>query len=104
MLGCAGGHWVLGTPYTQQRSMARALPKTIVHGVYKERIYQQIEPTRISIHVTVTTPAECATLIQHVFPEATAAEYSNAGHGWCNAASEAVGVIYDPEAQTCLFE
>jgi hypothetical protein len=38
------------------------------------------------------------------YETAAAAEYSNTGHGWCNAVFEAAGVIYDPEVQTCVFE
>ena len=129
MLGCVDGHWVLGTCYKQPRSMGR-LPPTIVGlmplcvhrasrslsplyycvcrqvpGMYKQRIHDEIEPTRISLNETViTTAAECAALVQRDHRTATAAEFSNAGLGWCNAVFEAVGVIYDPEVQTCLFE
>jgi hypothetical protein len=62
--------------------------------MYKQRIHDEIEPTRISLNETViTTAAECAALVQRDHITATAAEYSNTGHGWCNAVFEAVGVI-----------
>ena len=74
MLGCADGHWVLGTAYRQSVSMP-ALPRTIAPGVFKARIYEEIVPRKHQLNAT--TPAECATLVQHRYPDATAAEYSN---------------------------
>ena len=76
-----------------------------VPGMYAPKVYEEIEPTRIALNETVvTTAAECAALVQRDYETAVAAEYSNTGHGWCNAVFEAAGVIYDPEVQTCLFE
>jgi hypothetical protein len=80
-----------------------ALPQ--VPGMYPPKLYEEIEPTRIALNETVvTTAAECAALVQRDYETAAAAEYSNTGHGWCNAVFEAAGVIYDPEVQTCVFE
>ena len=73
--------------------------------MYAPKVYEEIEPTRIALNETVvTTAAECAALVQRDYETAVAAEYSNTGHGWCNAVFEAAGVIYDPEVQTCVFE
>ena len=88
MLGCAGGHWVMGTPYKQVSSLSY-LPRTIVYGAFKQKVYDQIEPLKIRLNETVTTPAECATLVHRDHREATAAEYSNAGEEWCFAVFEA---------------
>jgi hypothetical protein len=46
-------------------------------------------PTKIALNETVTTPAECATLVHRDYSEATAAEYSNVGGEWCFAVFEA---------------
>ena len=76
-----------------------------VPGMYPQKLYEEIEPTRIALNETVvTTAAECAALVQRDYETAAAAEYSNTGHGWCNAVFEAAGVVYDPEVQTCGFE
>ena len=73
--------------------------------MYEPKIYEEITPARKALNETVvSTAAECAALVQRDHRTATAAEFSNAGLGWCNAVFEAVGVIYDPEVQTCLFE
>jgi hypothetical protein len=88
MLGCAGGHWVMGTPYKQVASLSY-LPRTIVYGAFKQKVYDQIEPLKIRLNETVTTPAECATLVHRDHREATAAEYSNVGGEWCFAVFEA---------------
>eukprot|EP01046_Picozoa_sp_COSAG06_P026994 COSAG06_NODE_2358_length_7012_cov_4.376826_1_plen_654_part_00 len=88
MLGCAGGHWVMGTPYRQVDSLSY-LPRTIVYGAFKQKVYDQITPLKIPLNETVTTPAECATLVQRDHRTATAAEYSNVGGEWCTAVFEA---------------
>ena len=93
----------MGTAYKQPLSVA-SLPRTIVPGVFKPRIYDEIVPRRVRLNVTVTTPAECATLVQHEYRTATASEYSNVGGQDCFAVFEAVGVIFDPAMQVCLFE
>lgn len=72
--------------------------------MYDQRVYDEIVPTKIRRNETsVSTAAECAALVRRDHPTAAAAEYSNIGHGWCNAVLGAAGVIYDPEIQTCLF-
>jgi hypothetical protein len=88
MLGCAGGHWVMGTPYRQVDSLSY-LPRTIVYGAFKQKVYDQIKPLKIRLNETVTTPAECATLVHRDHRTATAAEYSNVGGEWCAAVFEA---------------
>jgi hypothetical protein len=75
MLGCAGGHWVMGTPYKQVSSLSY-LPRTIVYGAFKQKVYDLIEPLKIRLNETVTTPAECATLVHRDHREATAAASS----------------------------
>ena len=73
--------------------------------MYTPNVYKEIEPARIALNESVvTTAAECAALVQRDHETAAAAEYSNTGHGWCNAVFEAAGVIYDPMLQTCVFE
>jgi hypothetical protein len=64
-------------------------PRTIVYGVFKQKVYDQIKPLKIPLNETVTTPAECATLVQRDHRTATAAEYSNVGGEWCGAVFEA---------------
>eukprot|EP01046_Picozoa_sp_COSAG06_P029243 COSAG06_NODE_2697_length_6436_cov_8.420546_3_plen_654_part_00 len=104
MDGCRGGRWVMGTPYKQVSALSY-LPTTIVYGAYDDKVYDQIKPTKIALNETdVTTAAECATLVHRDHREATAAEYSNVGEKWCFAVFEAVGVIYDPQVQTCVFD
>ena len=88
MLGCAGGHWVMGTPYKQVASL-RYLPRTIVYGAFEQKVYDQIKPLNIRLNETVTTPAECATLVHRDHRTATAAEYSNVGGEWCSAVFDA---------------
>eukprot|EP01045_Picozoa_sp_COSAG04_P005245 COSAG04_NODE_239_length_19076_cov_18.359138_16_plen_176_part_00 len=71
MLGCAGGHWVMGTPYKQVDSLSY-LPPTIVssrppsdlhthvnhvlctqvYGAYTEKVYRQITPTKVALNET----------------------------------------------------
>ena len=64
MNGCVGGRWVMGTPYKQVASLSY-LPPTIVYGAFKQNVYDQIAPIKISMNETVTTtPAECATIVQ----------------------------------------
>ena len=88
MDGCRGGRWVMGTPYKQVDSLSY-LPPTIVHGIYKQKIYEQITPTKIPLNETATTPAECAALVHRDHRTATAAEYSNVGGEWCTAVFDA---------------
>ena len=120
----------MGTPYKQVASLSY-LPRTIVYGAFKQNVYDQIKPLKIRLNETVTTPAECATLVHRDHRTATAAEYSNVGGEWCTAVFEACvsqrfsmiipfcrvflaecvhdgvcrhGVIFDPVVQTCVFE
>ena len=104
MLGCAGGHWVMGTPYTTNTSLS--LPHTIAFGLYEPKIYDVIAPRKEPMNESlVSTPAECVALVRRDFPEARAAEYSNSGKEWCNAVfGEMGGVIYDPMVQSCIFD
>jgi hypothetical protein len=88
MRGCDGGHWVMGTPYTQVGSLSY-LPPTIVYGIYSAKVYEEIKPIKIELNETATTPAECATLVHRDHREATAAEYSNVGGEWCKAVFDA---------------
>ena len=88
MLGCADGHWVMGTPYKQIDSLSY-LPRTIVYGAFKQTVYDQIRPLKIPLNETVTTAAECATLVHRDHRTATAAECSNVGGEWCTAVFEA---------------
>jgi hypothetical protein len=78
----------MGTPYRQVDSLSY-LPRTIVYGAFKQKVYDQITPLKIPLNETVTTPAECATLVQRDHRAATAAEYSNVGGEWCTAVFEA---------------
>ena len=98
----------MGSPYKQVDSLSH-LPPTIVssrppsdlhtrvdhvlctqvYGAYTEKVYRQITPTKAALNETVTTPAECATLVRRDYPTATAAEYSNVGGDWCSAVFEA---------------
>jgi hypothetical protein len=88
MNGCAGGRWVMGTPYKQVDSLSY-LPPTIVYGAYPLKVYDQIAPLKIPLNETITTPAECATVVFRDHHTATAAEYSNVGGEWCTAVFEA---------------
>ena len=47
---------------------------------------------------------QCISLVRKHYPDANGAEFSNIGGGWCNAVFGAVGVIFDPSVQTCIFE
>ena len=86
MLGCLDGHWVMGTPYKQQLN---SIPQTIVYGIYEPSVYDRIAPTKIAINATVSTPAECAALVQRDHRSANAAEYSNDDERWCFAIFDA---------------
>ena len=109
MDGCIGGRWVMGTPFTQNASIA--LPATITFGAYESKLYETIQPVKVEIDAMVTTAAEvlhlpsafqdlctrltercllqCATLVRRDHPTASAAEYSNVGLDWCNAVFDA---------------
>ena len=125
MLGCANGHWVMGTLYTQVDSRSY-LPPTIVYGIYSVKVYDQIKPIKIDLNETVMKPAECQcdALVHRDHRQASAAEFSNVGGEWCKAVFNAGailisivllrlfrliscmrrrGVIYDPVVQTCVF-
>eukprot|EP01046_Picozoa_sp_COSAG06_P007568 COSAG06_NODE_371_length_16707_cov_57.805576_12_plen_279_part_00 len=104
MLGCAGGHWVMGTPYKQPTSLSTRLAPTIVYGMYKESIYEDIAPRKVALNETITTAAECAAVVHRDYETANAAVYSNVRREECWAVFEAAGVIYDPVLQTCVFE
>ena len=88
MLGCVDGHWVMGTPYKRADSLGY-LPRTIAYGALKPKVYDHIKPLKIRLNETVTTPAECVTLVHRDHRAATAAEYSNVGGEWCTAVFEA---------------
>lgn len=104
MLGCAGGHWVMGMPYKQPTSHSTRLAPTIVYGIYKEKIYEELAVMKVALNETITTAAECAAVVHRDYEVANAAMYSNVGREECWAVFEAVGVIYDPMLQTCVFE
>ena len=88
MLGCADGHWVMATAYKQPDTLT-ILPRTIVYGAYNQSVYDTIQPPKVVLNQTITTPAECATLVQRDFANASAAEFSNVGGQWCAAVFEA---------------
>ena len=104
MRGCAGGHWVMGTPYKQPRSLSIRLAPTIVYGIFKEQVYDEIAPRKVALNETITTAAECAAVVHRDHEAANAAVYSNVGREECWAVFEVAGVIYDPMLQTCVFE
>jgi hypothetical protein len=104
MNGCTDGRWVMGTPYKQPTSLGMRLAPTIVYGVYKARIYEEIVPRKIALNETITTAAECAAVVHRDYETANAAVYSNVGREECWAVFEAAGMIYDPVLQTCLFK
>ena len=56
MDGCIGGRWVMGTPFTQNASIA--LPATITFGAYESKLYETIQPVKVEIDAMVTTAAE----------------------------------------------
>ena len=56
MDGCIGGRWVMGTPFTQNASIA--LPPTITFGAYESKLYETITPVKVEIDAMVTTAAE----------------------------------------------
>ena len=56
MDGCIGGRWVMGTPFTQNASIA--LPATITFGAYESKLYETIQPVKVEIEAMVTTAAE----------------------------------------------
>lgn len=60
-----------------------------VYGAYNQEVYEQVRPTKLPLNETVTTPAECATLVHRDHRNATAAKYSNVGEEWCFAVFEA---------------
>ena len=88
----------------QPTSLSTRLAPTIVYGIYKEEIYDEIVPRKIALNETITTAAECATVVHRDYETANAAVYSNVGREECWAVFEAAGVIYDPMLQTCVFE
>eukprot|EP01051_Picozoa_sp_SAG22_P015029 SAG22_NODE_1911_length_3328_cov_2.473521_3_plen_155_part_00 len=110
MLGCEGGHWVMGTPYASAGVSSVAggplpslLPRTLARGLYPEELYAAITPRTVVVNGSTTTPAECQAMVRKEHPTAAAAVYSNFGGDWCHAAFGADGVVFDPEVQTCLF-
>ena len=130
MLGCKDGHWVRGLahgndklPETIVRTQRQlyhcsAMAAQFTHactlsvpslcasqsfGVYDEAVYHNIEASTIAINATLATEAECIALVNKDYPAANAASYSNTGEGWCKAVFGAVGVIFDPLVQTCIF-
>jgi hypothetical protein len=104
MNGCTDGRWVMGTPYKQPPHSLTRLAPTIVYGMYKTRIYDEIAPAKVALNETVTTAAECAAVVHRDYTSANAAVYSNVGREECWAVFQAAGVIYDPVLQTCIFE
>ena len=85
MIGCSGGHWVMGETYTAS-STEVDLPPTTVFGIYGSNVYSVIQPVKIAMNETAPTAAACAALVHRDHPAATAAEYSNTGEEWCRAA------------------
>ena len=89
MLGCVGGHWVMGTPYKRVDALSY-LPPTIVYGIYKHRIYQDIQPRKVSLNDSaISNAADCAALVHRDYREANAAEFSNVGREDCWAVFDA---------------
>eukprot|EP01045_Picozoa_sp_COSAG04_P022723 COSAG04_NODE_2610_length_3859_cov_11.192553_2_plen_660_part_00 len=88
MNGCVKGRWVMGTPFRQLDAFSY-LPPTTVYGIYDQKVYEQLTPTKIDLNETATTPAECAALVHRDHRGATAAEYSNVGGEWCKAVFDA---------------
>lgn len=84
MIGCAGGHWVMGETYTASSTID--LPSTTVFGIYDSKVYSVIAPVKVAMNETAPTAAACAALVYRDHPTATAAEYSNTGEEWCRAA------------------
>ena len=78
-----------GTVSFELDRVSRSSLCTQVYGAYNAKLYDQITPTKAALNETVTTPAECATLVRRDHPTATAAEYSNVGGDWCSAVFEA---------------
>jgi hypothetical protein len=100
MLGCQQGGWVMGVPHnrsdfhvtdsyathtTSERKSSLALVSAIQQG-------------------SLTTEAECLSIVHKLHPTTNGAVYSNTGGTWCHAVFNAKGVIFDPEQQSCLFE
>jgi hypothetical protein len=55
-------------------------------GVYNASVINaSLAHTELVANITVTTAAECQSLVRDRYPEANAAEYSNEGHAWCRA-------------------
>ena len=55
-------------------------------GVYSDSVINaSLAQTDLIVNITVTTAAECQSLVRERYPEANAAEYSNEGHAWCKA-------------------
>ena len=55
MLGCVGGHWLMGVPYT---ASVTKIPPTTAFGIYDPSVYEVIKPTTMAINETVATPAD----------------------------------------------
>ena len=89
MIGCEGGHWVMGTPYSANATLRVSLPPTTVYGIYGAKVYSVITPAKALIGETIPTPADCAALVHRDYPSATAAEYSNDGKEICSAVFDA---------------
>ena len=89
MIGCEGGHWVMGTPYSTNTTLSVSLPPTTVFGVYSDKVYSVIAPVKATIGQTIPTPVDCAALVHRDYPSATAAEYSNDGKEICSAVFDA---------------
>jgi hypothetical protein len=94
----------VAAPYKQSTFLSNRLAPTIVYGMYKQWLYEEIAPRKVALNETITTAAECAAVVHRDYEEANAAVYSNIGRCECWAVMEAVGVIYDPVLQTCIFE
>ena len=55
-------------------------------GVYNTSVINtSLAQSSLIANTTVTTAAECQSLVRERYPEANAAEYSNEGHAWCKA-------------------
>jgi len=55
MLGCVGGHWLMGVPYT---ASVTKIPPTTAFGIYDPSVYEVIKPITMAINETVATPAD----------------------------------------------
>ena len=103
----------MGSPYTMNKTASlgqnppRSLPRTLAYGLYDVSVYEVIAPLKTATDESAGNAAECVSLVERDFPDATAAEYSNSNdpsEEWCYAVfGEVHGVLFDPTTQSCVF-